>query len=50
MTEDSMDNIRYELTLEAREWARNNYSRKNVIKDKEKAATEFARSEYYLTM
>lgn len=49
MTEDTnMDNIRYELTLEAREWARNNYSRKNVIKDKEKAATEFARSEYLL--
>lgn len=47
MTEE-MDNIRYELTLEAREWARNNYSRKNVIKDKEKAATEFVRSDSLL--
>jgi len=46
--DSNMDNIRYELTKEAREWARNTYTRKNIIKDKEKAVTEFVRSDSLL--
>lgn len=42
MTEE-MENMRYELTLKAREWARTNYTRKNVIKEKENTVKEFVR-------
>ena len=47
--DNTMDNIRYELTKEAREWARNTYTRKNIVKDKEKAAVELVRSDAFLS-
>ena len=46
--DETIDNIRYELTNQAKEWARSSYSRKNIIKDKEKTAVDLVRSEGFL--
>jgi len=48
MTPSELDTLRYNLTCKGKEWARNNYTRKDVIKEKETAVIGMLRSEEFL--
>ncbi len=44
----SEDTLRYNLTIKAREWARETYTRKDTIKEKEKAVVELVRDPTFI--
>ena len=48
MTPSELDTLRYNLTCKGKEWARNNYTRKDVIKEKETAVVSMLRSNEFL--